>query len=298
MKHLTLYILVAITLLSCVKEEGLLQNLSNLKGNAIFKIYDNFEKNAATRGEINDKNKLGLSGDFHLAMINSGSNIHHIDPKSGRVIYKMGTNKWVSEFKVWNETDVCDFYAYYPKANQNDVLTTTFNKGQSSRNLLTYDMPAEPLEHLDILLAKAENKRYSDGEIDLHFNHITSGLKFSIMKKSDGSSKDIEVKKIEIQGLKTKATYSTDGVWTNDGTTSTNIVYDAGEELLLKTDYLAPDSHGIQNITKANGAMFFPQQTEADLRDLKIIITLTDSHGDNVLEFGGSKDYTKGLKSL
>ena len=283
MRKAILIIATAATMLSCTKS---IDPLHTPTEHVSFDVSSDIGVHVETRGVTSDLGELQNHG-FNIAMVESGK--HQIPALSGHVSYVSSSSQWFSDNYLWDKADTktYDFYAYYPKETKSDALRAEYTVGSAVGNLLSYEMPQNPLKHIDILVADTMGVSDKNRPVKLKFKHITSALTFSEQKKKSEDNVEIEIEKIDIYGLKTHAIYSTTtDTWTEvPGSVHTSIHYVKGESLLDITG----TSTVKQNITADNCEMFFPQQTSEDLADLRILVSIKIT----VPKGSGEEDYVQ-----
>lgn len=242
---------------------------------------------STTRGAIlGDVSPIRASG-FYLTMVNSATgarqNSHPLH------MQQSPTGVFTNSAAKWFETNVIDFYAFYPAE-----MLGVFEIGSPAIDQMpniVYTMPHEVNDHVDIVAAKEMGVAYGSSAITLAFDHITAGLKLKL-RKGAGANMDVYINELSIHGLTAKSTYNVaDGTWSGqDASTENSVVrFKSGRELKEKGNYPA-DDEGKKlgfSIMKSDGeAMFFPVQQIADLDDLKMFISCELTYG------GGKKQHT------
>ena len=130
-----------------------------------------------------------------------------------------------SPIRYWNAGSQYDFYAFYPYS-----VAHTFNASTKKYTVADFEVASDPADQVDVMIAQRKINASPYNTVDFVFNHLLSNVNF-YMKASGELNlykiKSIEIVAFDIEGLKSKGTYTqsewngnnaVEGAWVVDET--------------------------------------------------------------------------------
>jgi hypothetical protein len=204
-----------------------------------------------------------------------------------------GTSYTYSPAKYWpNGTPKISFFAVSPA----DISTIT-PAALSTAGLPTvsYEVPTDPLEQKDVMLAKALNKTSADVTVSFPFVHALTKIGFTAKLAADYSTSGIYVRitSIALQNVANTAEYAVDGTtgaWAQTAPTTwaTTYTLDALKHLVNSGYVTSTEKSTI--ILSNSYLMMVPFNYKTDNKGSKLVVTYDISYPDGTISTGNTKD--------
>ena len=209
---------------------------------------------AGTRGlPTTSANYLTQVSNFKVwgTLVNGGAYYLGHTGDAGILIANKGGGKWdyntATDMVYW-PNEAMNFYAVTPSSNSN----YSFNGG-----LLTYTVPTDNSQQIDLMTAKAVNqtKTTNKGVVNLQFQHALSQVVFKAITKSSNLS--VEIQSITIHNVNSVMALGLNGTATAPAAKYANYSLGMGG---TKTVAVTDASKAV-NLTAADGALMLVPQT-------------------------------------
>ena len=213
---------------------------------------------AATKASKETGNSFVLGDAFSVDAIQYSS-LGTLPLFTAQTVSYDGKNWKYSPVKYWDEKSTYDFYAIYPA----DV-NHTFSAVDRLYTVTDFTVANDPKDQVDVMIAQQKSDVEPFNTVDYNFNHILSNVNFYMKAANELNMykiKSIEIMSFDIQGLKSKGSFTQTGWDVNNVVVGSWTVDDASV-------YDFPEAKGQTTttslVTLSSDMLMMPQDIDDD----------------------------------